>query len=56
MVATDTATIEDYALHLDGHPEELPQLVNTLLIKVTQFFRNPELFAHLREEVLPGLI
>ncbi|CAA9484928.1 MAG: Multidomain signal transduction protein including CheB-like methylesterase, CheR-like methyltransferase and BaeS-like histidine kinase [uncultured Rubrobacteraceae bacterium] len=56
MVATDTATIEDYALYLDDRPEELPQLVNTLLIKVTQFFRNPELFAHLREEVLPGLI
>ena len=56
MVATDTATIEDYALYLDDHPEELSQLVNTLLIKVTQFFRNPELFAHLREEVLPGLI
>jgi two-component system CheB/CheR fusion protein len=56
MVATETATIEDYALYLDDHPEELPQLVNTLLIKVTQFFRNPELFAHLRKEVLPGLI
>ncbi|HEV2743894.1 MAG TPA: CheR family methyltransferase, partial [Rubrobacter sp.] len=56
MVAVSVATIEDYALYLDDQPEELPQLVNTLLIKVTQFFRNPELFAHLREEVLPGLI
>ncbi len=56
MVATHTGTIEDYASYLDDHPEELPQLVNTLLIKVTQFFRDPELFAHLRGEVLPGLI
>ena len=56
MVATDTATIEDYALYLEDQPEELTQLVNTLLIKVTQFFRNPDLFAHLREEVLPGLV
>ncbi|QIN83938.1 PAS domain-containing protein [Rubrobacter tropicus] len=56
MVATHTGTIEDYASYLDDHPEELPQLVNTLLIKVTQFFRDPELFAHLREKVLPALI
>jgi len=56
MVATGTATIEDYALYLDANPEELTQLVNTLLIKVTQFFRNPELFDRLREEVLPKLV
>ena len=56
MVATNSETIDDYASYLDDHPEELPQLVNTLLIKVTQFFRDPELFAYMRGEVLPGLI
>lgn len=56
MVATHSETIEGYASYLGEHPEELPQLVNTLLIKVTEFFRDPELFGHLREDVLPGLL
>lgn len=56
MVATHSGSLEDYASYLGAHPEELPQLVNTLLIKVTEFFRDPELFTHLREEVLPGLV
>lgn len=56
MVATGATTIEDYADYLQGHPEELQKLVNALLINVTEFFRNPELFAHLKEEVLPGLL
>ncbi len=56
MVATGSETIGDYASYLDSHPAELQQLVNTLLIKVTEFFRDPELFAYLRKEVLPKLI
>ncbi len=38
------------------HPEEYPQLINTFLIKVTEFFRDPELFAYLRDEVLPDIV
>jgi two-component system CheB/CheR fusion protein len=56
MAATDTETIQDYEQHLQERPEEYRQLVNTFLIKVTEFFRNPELFAHLKEEVLPELV
>jgi two-component system CheB/CheR fusion protein len=56
MIATQSESIEDYAAYLDEHPEEYRQLVNTFLIKVTEFFRDPELFEYLGEEILPRLI
>ncbi len=56
MVATQTQSIEDYAEYLRGHPEEYRQLVDSFLIKVTEFFRDPEPFDYLKEEILPGLI
>jgi two-component system CheB/CheR fusion protein len=43
-------------VYLEEHPEEYRQLIGTFLIKVTEFFRDPQLFDYLKEEVLPGLI
>jgi two-component system CheB/CheR fusion protein len=37
-------------------PDEYRKLISSFLIKVTEFFRNPELFDYLRERVLPELI
>lgn len=56
MIATETATLADYSDYIARHPEEMQRLVSSFLIKVTQFFRDPELFASLRNEILPGLI
>lgn len=56
MAATGNSTIEEYARYLEEHPEEYRQLVSAFLIKVTEFFRDPELFEYLRGEVLPRLI
>ena len=56
MAATDSGSIEEYSRHLEDHPEEYKQLIGTFLIKVTEFFRDPELFDYLKEEVLPELI
>jgi two-component system CheB/CheR fusion protein len=56
MVATGTQSIEEYAAYLERRPQEYRQLINAFLIKVTEFFRDPDLFAHLKEEVLPGLL
>jgi len=56
MVATETGNIEEYAEYLGKHPEEYRWLINAFLIKVTEFFRDPELFEYLREEVLPELL
>ncbi|WP_437994913.1 CheR family methyltransferase [Sorangium sp. So ce185] len=56
MAATDTETIDEYMRYFAEHPEEHQRLVNSFLIKVTEFMRDPELFAHLRDVVLPALV
>jgi two-component system CheB/CheR fusion protein len=56
MAATGLMDIEGYAAYLWEHPEEYRHLLNAFLIKVTEFFRDPELFEYLREEVLPKLV
>ena len=56
MAVTECESLDQYSKYLEAHPEEYRQLIGTFLIKVTEFFRDPDLFDHLREEVLPGLI
>ena len=56
MNATSRSTLTTYAALLESDPEEYARLVNSLLIKVTEFFRDPKLFDYLREHVLPELI
>jgi two-component system, chemotaxis family, CheB/CheR fusion protein len=56
MLDTGNNNLEDYLRHLRRHPEEYARLANSFLIKVTDFFRDPDLFAYLREQLLPGLI
>jgi two-component system, chemotaxis family, CheB/CheR fusion protein len=56
FVATDIDNLEGYIQYLRSHPEEYQQLINAFLIKVTEFFRDPEVFTYLRESVLPQLI
>ncbi len=48
--------IADYAGYLDSHPAEAQELYQDLLINVTSFFRNPEIFAALRLDVFPRLL
>ncbi|MGD0861132.1 MAG: CheR family methyltransferase [Candidatus Limnocylindrales bacterium] len=56
MKATSRPTLAGYAAYLESDPEEYARLVNSLLIKVTEFFRDPKLFEYLRGDVLPALI
>ena len=56
MPATASATIEDYARHLEDHPEEVGRLAADLLINVTEFFRDRDAFLFLRNTILPELI
>jgi two-component system CheB/CheR fusion protein len=56
MSATGHASIAAYGRQLEEDPEEYARLVNSLLIKVTEFFRNPKVFEVLREKTLPALI
>jgi two-component system CheB/CheR fusion protein len=56
IVATDSGDIPGYLDYLAQRPEEYQQLVSTFLIKVTEFFRDPELFDYLRATILPELL
>ncbi|HEX5548433.1 MAG TPA: CheR family methyltransferase, partial [Ktedonobacterales bacterium] len=56
MVATKTSSLSAYRKYLLRHPEEYNKLISNFLIKVTEFFRDPALFAALREQILPDLI
>ncbi len=56
MTAVGVETLSEYQRYLDRHPDELQRLVASFLIKVTQFFRDPEVFTYLREQIMPRLI
>ena len=56
MVATNSPSLEAYLRYLERQPEEYQHLISTFLIKVTEFFRDRELFETLRREILPQLI
>ena len=46
----------DYLDYLEVHPEEYEQLFDTLLINVTEFFRDPATWEYLRDVALPPLL
>jgi two-component system CheB/CheR fusion protein len=46
----------EYGSYIRAHPNEVSDLLNTLLINVTEFFRDPPSWAILRHEVLPPLL
>lgn len=48
--------IPEYARYVEAHPEELDILFREILIGVTRFFRDPEAFDYLENNVLPDLI
>ena len=49
-------TLEDYLKYLRENPAEIQALHQDLLIKVTQFFRDPLAFEALKSQVLPSLL
>ena len=56
MVLNKHDTITDYSLFCRGNVKELDALYSDVLISVTSFFRNPEAFDLLRQQVLPKLL
>jgi PAS domain S-box-containing protein len=56
MSATARATLPEYLAFVESNPEEYSRLLNSLLIKVTEFFRDQKLFDYLRDCALPELI
>src|SRR3954471_6900308 len=56
MDSVGCQTFGDYLDYLEVHPDEYAQLFETLLINVTEFFRDPPAWEHLRADVLPDLV
>ncbi len=56
MVINNLEKMGDYVEFLRGHPTEVEALFNDMLIGVTSFFREPETFAVLKENVFPELL
>ncbi|MEB3309942.1 MAG: CheR family methyltransferase [Snowella sp.] len=56
MESNQIATFAEYLTYLEQHPEEFQPLFNTILINVTSFFRDPQVWTYLQEELLPSLV
>jgi two-component system CheB/CheR fusion protein len=56
MAATGVGSLRDYVRFVARNPDEYQRLTSSFLIKVTEFFRDPDLFDHLRSTVLPDVI
>jgi len=55
MAAVDVERYDDYIDFLEVHPDEFPQLFDTILINVTAFFRDPQVWAFLASDVIPQI-
>ena len=53
MAQHDIADIELYMRYMKEHPDETQALFKELLINVTSFFRDPEAFDVLKQDILP---
>lgn len=56
LAATGNRTVGDYARYIQEDPVEHQRLVSSFLIKVTSFFRDPNVLTYIRDTVLPDLI
>ena len=55
MAVQQVETIEGYVQFVQQTPQELDSLFRDMLIGVTNFFRDPEAFKALEEQVIPGI-
>src|SRR5450759_2179961 len=53
MAILQIGSMADYATYLGSNPKEIELLFSELLIRVTNFFRDPEAFEIIKEKVLP---
>src|SRR3954447_20325427 len=56
MEAIGVKAYDEYLDHLLLHPDEFTQLFNTILINVTGFFRDPDAWSYLNDELLPTIL
>ena len=56
MLVNKIDRLKDYVRYLDSHPPEVDALFQDVLINVTSFFRDPEVFEALKSSVFPTII
>ncbi|HET8559042.1 MAG TPA: CheR family methyltransferase [Marmoricola sp.] len=56
MSTLHISSYEDYLDYLQLHPEEFTPLFNTILINVTDFFRDAEAWDYFRAQIVPDLL
>ena len=56
MAAVGVTTLSDYVRYVARNPTEYDRLASGFLIKVTEFFRDPDLFDYLRNEIVPRIV
>jgi two-component system, chemotaxis family, CheB/CheR fusion protein len=56
MFQLNLGTYAEYSEYIRRNPDEVTELLNTILINVTEFFRDPPAWEILRNELLPGLL
>ena len=56
IAQSETPTAQAYLQRIDEDEAERNRLCNDLLINVTEFFRDPPVFAQLADEVIPDLL
>ena len=56
MTRANLPTLDAYGAWLEADPDRLRDFIDGLTINVSEFFRNPEKFAELERQVLPGLL
>jgi two-component system CheB/CheR fusion protein len=56
MQTVSVPTFDAYLDYLQVHQEEFAALFNTILINVTSFFRDEDVWTTLRDEIIPALV
>jgi two-component system CheB/CheR fusion protein len=56
MKTVNVQTFEQYLDYLQVHQEEFGALFNTILINVTSFFRDADVWTYIRTEILPAFL
>ena len=55
MLLYQIESLEDYAEYLQAHPAEVQALYEEILIHVTSFFRDPQVFEYLKAQIFPTI-
>jgi two-component system, chemotaxis family, CheB/CheR fusion protein len=56
MQTAGVDTYEDYRSYLEAEPREFAELLDTILINVTGFFRDPAALEYLAKEIVPKIV